>query len=78
MLRKMLLTLSGLLILITFSGCSWCTTIEYREIPVEVLIEVPCEVKKVPCHLRGTDAEVVLQLGQCIIDLKYEAKVCQP
>lgn len=70
---KVLLMLLGIL---TLTSCSLFTTTEYIDRPYKVLVEVPCEVKKVHCDINGTDAEVVLGLTKCIIDLKKEASVC--
>lgn len=75
---RMLLTVLGLLTLATFSGCSWCTKIEYRDRWHEKLVSVPCEVRDVKCDTSGNDTDVVVQLVECIVNLKKEAEVCQP
>lgn len=61
--------------MLTYSGCGTKTV--YVDRPVEVLAEVPCKVKEVHCGLKGSDAEVVVGLAKCVINLKEEAKVCQ-
>ena len=80
MRRKASLMVYVLSILIAFSlsGCSWCTKIEYRDVPYEVFVPVPCEIKKVSCHVSGNDTDVVVGLVECIVDLRKEAEVCQP
>ena len=74
---KLLSVLLGILISLSFSGCAWCTTIEYIDRPVEVFIPVKCKVKDVRCNLGKSDAELVVGLTECIIDMKKEARVCQ-
>lgn len=67
-----------LLGILTLTGCSWCTTVEYVDRPYEVLVDVPCVVQDVTCDTNGTDAQVVMGLMKCVVDLKNEAKVCMP
>lgn len=69
-----LLMLLGLLTLITFSGC---TRTVYVDRPFEVKVPVPCKISNVSCNVGGSDAEVVIDLAKCIVDLKQEIKVCQ-
>ena len=78
MKRKMLLTVFVLLILATFSGCSLCTKIEYRDRWNDRNVEVPCVVNDVKCDTSGNDTQVVVHLVECIVDLKKEAAACQP
>lgn len=70
---------SAVLISITFSGCSWCTQVEYVDREVEVLVKTPCIVPEANCtnDLQGTDGEVVAELLKCIVNQKEVAKVCQ-
>ena len=68
----------SILIVFSLSACSWCTKIEYRDVPYEVLVPVPCEIKKVSCHVSGNDTDVVVGLVECIVDLNQEIKRCQP
>ena len=70
----MLLTL--LVVSVTLASCSLCTTTEYIDRPVEVLVEVPCKVNNVVCDLTGTDPEVVVGLMRCVVDLRQEASRC--
>jgi hypothetical protein len=73
-LRKLLMPL-GILILMLFSGCTTRTV--YVDRPFEVKVEVPCKVDRVKCKTSGSDAEVVLGLATCVVDLKQAASVCR-
>jgi hypothetical protein len=57
-----------------FSGC---TKTVYVDRPVKVKIPVKCKVPSTDCTVGGSDPEVVVGLGKCIIDLKQSIKVCQ-
>lgn len=70
----MQLLLLGLLTLMLFSGC---TRTIYVDRPYEVKVPVPCKISTTPCHVAGSDAEVVIGLAKCIVNLKHEIKVCQ-
>ena len=71
---KKLLVLSGILILIAFSGC---TRTVYVDRVVKVNVPVPCKVGATDCVVSGSDAEVVIGLTKCIIDMKQSIKACQ-
>ena len=79
MIRVSLSMLFAGLISLSFSGCSWCTEIEYRDrnVPFEVKVPVACSVPETNCTIEGTDTEVVVKLVECIVDLREAAKVCQ-
>jgi hypothetical protein len=73
-LRKLLMPL-GILILMLFSGCTTRTV--YVDRPFEVKVEVPCKVEVVRCNPSGSDAEFVLGLATCVVDLKKAAGACR-
>ena len=74
---RMLLMLLGILTLTTFNGCSLLQERVYVDRIVEVNVEVPCAIKRVKCSTVGSDAEVVIGLATCIVDLKKEAEACR-
>lgn len=77
MIQRMLLTVSSLLILVLFSGCSWCETIVYVPEPYEVKVPVKCIVPDTKCVVSGRDSEVVAGLVKCIVDMKKAQEVCK-
>jgi len=79
MIQKMLLTLLGLLILTIFNGCSWCEKIIYVPEVHEVKVPVPCKVPDVHCSIdqNHSNAEAVVDLVECIVDLRKAEKVCK-
>ena len=74
MIVKQYVVLLGLFVVLLFSGC---TKTIYVDKPIEIKVPVTCKVKDVPCHVVGTDPEIVVKLTECIIDLKKEAERCR-
>ena len=70
---KQYVVLLGLFVVLLFSGCKTV----YVDRLIEIKVPVKCKVKDVPCHVVGTDPEIVVKLTECIIDLKKEAERCR-
>lgn len=63
------------IMVLVFSGCSWCETTVYVPEPYPVVTS--CEVPYSPCLLHGNETEIILQMRECVMTLRKDAKVCQ-
>ena len=64
-------------VLLTFQACSWCEKKVYVEVPKPYAVPTPCKTPDVVCDINGSDANVVVGLVKCIVDLKNSNKVCK-
>ena len=84
MIRHFLLSLLSILILVSFSGCS-CKQSELEAYakanPVMEYVKVPvkCIVPDTNCTVdqNGSNTEVIIDLLECIVDLKRANEVCK-
>jgi uncharacterized lipoprotein YajG len=72
MILKCLLTV---FVLLTLTACS-CKT-EYIEVPKPYAVPITCVVDDVNCSVSGSDTEVIINLLECIINLKKSSEVCR-
>ena len=76
-LLKLLLIISAVLTIATFSGCSLCEKKVYIDKPVPYAVPVACHTPDVDCTFSGSDSEVVVGMLKCIVDLKRSNEVCK-
>ena len=74
-LKPSLMLLVTTILMLSISGCTPKTIYVDREVIVKV--PVKCIVPNTPCDPRGNDGEVVVDLMECIIDLKKAQEVCR-
>jgi len=67
-----------LFVILTMTGCSWCTRTEYINVPYEVKVPVQCVVPDANCSFdRNTSSGVITSLLECIVDMKRNQEVCK-
>ena len=71
---KMLKISLMVFVLLTFQACS---KVEYVEVPKPYAVPVPCTTPDVNCSVSGSDANVVVELVKCVVDLKLANGVCK-
>ena len=71
---KMFKLLLMVYVLLIFQACS---KVEYVEVPKPYAVPVPCTTPDVNCSVSGSDANVVVELVKCIVDLKLANGVCK-
>ena len=69
---KMLVTYLTLITAFLFSGCD-----KVIYVPKPYAVPVKCEVPYTPCVLHGKPTDIVIQLRECIVTIREDAKVCQ-
>ena len=63
---------------LTLTSCSLCEKKVYVKVPYTVEVPVKCIVPDADCSFdRNSSVEVITGLLECIVDMKYNMKVCQ-